>query len=197
MKKSEQETLAALVRGDHKAFDELFVANFNKVRFFIHRLIKSEAEAEELAQTIFVKLWTSRALIDPTKPFGAYLFTMARNAVYNHIKHKRVRSDFVNSIAHLKEETVCTEVSLHAKELNQLLDGSVERMPDQRRKIFRLSRQIGLSNGEIADRLSISKKTVENQLSLALQELRKTIHRFLLGIVCFCAPIGISIWISC
>jgi len=168
----EQNTLEALRNGEHKAFEVIFTAYYNKVRYFINGLLKSEADAEELAQDIFVKLWINRESINLHKSFNAYIYAVARNAAFNFLKHKLVEASYLEDYTELNE-VADSEQLIFAKEIGLLVELTVGKMPVQRKTIYQLSRNQGLSNNEIACQLGIAKKTVENQLSLALQELRR------------------------
>lgn len=178
------QTISALQRGEHKAFEDVFLAYFTKVKYFILQLVRNESEAEELAQDVFVKLWINHSSIQADKSFDAYLFTMANNAAYNYLKHKIVKDNYQELVTGTPAEFVSTpEELMYAKEISLLIEMTVNQMPDQRKKIFRMSRNRGYSNEQIAIELKITKKTVENQLSLALKELRKIISLFLLYVV--------------
>lgn len=168
----------AIKEGDEKAFEMVFVTYFNKVKYFIFGLIKSEEDAEELAQDIFVKLWVNRESVDFEKSLGSYLHTSARNATINFLKSKFVRDSYVSDQLHQEEGNESTEEGYYAQETALLIKMAVSQMPEKRKTIFELSREKGLSNDEIASQLGISKKTVENQLSLALKEIRKIITFF-------------------
>lgn len=169
-------TLEALRNGDHKAFEEVFLANFDKVKYFLNGFLKSESEAEELSQDIFVKLWINRLSIDPEKSFNTYLYTIARNAALNHLKRKLIEERFKDSRHDFEwEASDSSEDILFAREISLLIEMAVCKMPIQRKKIYQMSRNEGLSNQLIAEQLGISKKTVENQLSMALQEIRRVI----------------------
>lgn len=175
------ENITAFKRGEHKAFDRIFLAYFSKVKFFIRSIIGHEEDAKELAQDIFVKLWETRLNINIDKSFDSLLYTMSRNAAFNYIKHKNVSISYLNAIPNNAKYSVSdTEELVYAKEIQLLIDLTVSKMPDQRKRIFQYSRQDGLTNSEIAERLNINKKTVENQLSLALSELKRTILSLLL-----------------
>lgn len=178
----EIDTLTALKEGDVKAFDCIFVSYFGKVRCFINGLLKSEADAEDLAQDIFIKLWTNRGLLDPQKSVNALLYTMARNAAFNFLKHKLVLDNYTSDNSRIDTTLLpdTPEEILYAKEIELLIEMTVCRMPEQRRRIYRLSRNEAIPNEEIALQLHVTKKTVENQLSLALQDIRKVISCFLL-----------------
>lgn len=176
----ENTTIEALQNGNHKAFEEVFLTYFDKVKFLLNGLLKSESDAEELAQDIFVKLWINRQSIDTNKSFNSYLYTIARNAALNYLKHKLVEENFKNNFNGVDaEQADSSDEILFAKEINLLIEMAVCRMPVQRKRIYQMSREKDISNNGIAEELGISKKTVENQLSLALQEIKRVISAFL------------------
>ena len=166
-------TLEAFQDGNHKAFETIFIAYYNKTKTFIDGYIKSEPDAEELTEDLFVNLWINRHSIDTSRSFNSYLHTIARNAAINFLKHKYVCDAYLNN----NQETgysSTSEEDLIAKELEML---------EQRRMIYTLSRNEGLSNAEIAERLNTTKRNVESQLSLALKEIRKVISCFLVSLL--------------
>ena len=158
-------TLEAFQDGNHKAFETVFIAYYNKTKAFIDGYIKSESDAEELTEDLFVNLWINHDSIDASKSFSSYLHTIARNSAIN------------QEI----EYSSTSEEDLIAKELGLLIDDIVGKMSEQRKMIYTLSRQEGLSNAEIAIQLNTTKRNVESQLSLALKEIRKAISCFLLS----------------
>ena len=175
-------TLEAFQDGNHKAFETIFIAYYNKTKTFIDGYIKSEPDAEELTEDLFVNLWINRHSIDTSRSFNSYLHTIARNAAINFLKHKYVCDAYLNN----NQETgysSTSEEDLIAKELEMLIDELVGGMPEQRRMIYTLSRNEGLSNAEIAERLNTTKRNVESQLSLALKEIRKVISCFLVSLL--------------
>ena len=178
-----EETINELLNGSHKAYELIFISYYGKIKFFITGFIKSEEIAEELAQDIFLKLWENRASIDKTKSFGYFLYTMARNTTFNFLKHNLVHSTYVQRTKFDENLSLSPEEQVYADEIGLLVAMAVKKMPEQRRKIYELSREEGLPNEEIAKRLNISKKTVENQLSLALKELKQVVSIFIL-VVC-------------
>ncbi len=175
------ELLEALRSGDHDAFDRVFIIYFDKIKYFIHLLIRSRHEAEELAQEIFVNLWTTHDRIDPSRNFNAYLYRMARNAVYNHVRNNAVRNGRVSDLWEVDPAgTTDSEEIIIAKETQLLIDIAVNRMPRQRKTIFQMSRYENLDNTEIAERLNISRNAVEKQLRLALADIRDIITLFII-----------------
>lgn len=164
--------------GDHDAFRALFDVYFPKVRLFILRTVKAEDMAEELAQDIFVRVWISRDEFRQVRSFGPYLFSMARNQVYNYYKHKKVEERFAASVGERHQTPLDEEFD--AEELARLIERAVEQMPPQRKAVYEMSRHENLSNDEIAVRLSLSKRTVENHLYMALKSIKEIILIFLL-----------------
>ena len=180
-----QEIILQLRDGSHSAYEKIFVAYYGKIKYFINGFIKSEETAQELAQDIFLKLWERRESIDPEKSLGYFMYTMARNATFNFLKHKLVHSTYVSRFSAGEHLELSTEEKVYANEIGLIVAMAVKKMPSQRRKIYELSRHEGLTNDEIATKLGLSKKTVENQLSIALKELKKVISVFMVTICCF------------
>ncbi len=104
---------------------------------------------------------------------------MAKNAVINQIKRDLYHNEYIKYET-AKSEDFSLEEEIFAKEIRLLIDLTVTKMPDQRRRIYNMSRVEGLKNDEIAEKLHISKKTVENHLNMALKEIRKSISFMLL-----------------
>lgn len=180
--KIEIKTLEALKQGDHKAFEMVFITYYNKIKVFIYGYIKSESDAEELTEDLFVDLWENRENINTSKSFNSYLHTIARNAAINFLKHKYVHDAYFDTIQNT-EYSSTSEEDLIAKELGLLIDDVVDSMPEQRKQIYLLSRNDGLNNTEIAEKLNTTKRNVESQLSLALKEIRKAISLFFITLL--------------
>lgn len=179
-----KETILALKDGDHAAFERIFLFYFNKVRYFINGFVKSDADAEELAQDVFVKIWTNRDGIDPSRNFNTYIYVIARNATMNFLRGKYVRESFVaDQMKADGDGSASGEDLIMALEMDLLVDMALLKMPAQRKAVYEMNRKEGLSNDEIAQRLNISKKTVENQMSLALKELREVVELLIMLLV--------------
>lgn len=173
-----------LSKGNHEAYRKLFMRYYPKVRYFILGLVKSEEEADDLAQDVFAKLWTNRQQFVEVKTFGAYLYVSAKNTTFNYIESRQKRQEGLDKKLPDDENTFSPHEEMVAKDLQLLVDMVVDSMPSQRKIIYRLSREVGLSNDEIAGQLQLAKKTVENHLNLALKELRDAILLFLMAYLC-------------
>jgi len=176
----EKKLLEELSIGNEKAFDELFRLYFPRLKRFLISFIDSTEEAEDLAQDVFVKLWQNRHSLPLIKNLNAYLYRMAKNTVYTYLENK-IRTEIHTPNQTIEIPTVETlEEMVFAKELEELIDLTIRRMPPQRQTIFILSRKEGINNEEIAKRLNISKRTVETHISSALADLRKVLPSLLL-----------------
>ena len=174
----ERRYLEALAREDRSAFDALYLKYATKTEEFLYRMLKDHSEAEDITQDIFLKIWRNRTSIGAVDAFGPYLFRMARNAVYDRFDNRSVRENYARR-ASLLPEYELPDSAIDSRDLLLLIRMVVEKMPEQRRRIFRMSREEGLSNDQIAEQLSISRRTVENQISRALAELRKLVKLIL------------------
>ncbi len=176
----ETEYLKKIAQDDSQAFDALFMLYYPKVKNFISGLIKNEEDARDLAQDIFLKIWDNREKLDQITSFNAYLFQMAKNKVYDRYKQSVSYESYLSVHDRLQVAADDLEDKIAADDLNLLIDILIENMPDQRKKIFKLSRKEGLTNNEIALQLNISKRTVETHISKALSDIRKLISILLI-----------------
>ncbi|MFV0291202.1 MAG: RNA polymerase sigma-70 factor [Mangrovibacterium sp.] len=160
--------------GDHDAFHWIFLKYHPRVKLFINQIIKSESIAEELSQDIFLKVWTSREELPNLRSFDAYLFRMSKNTALNYLSHKYVEDSYSTN-NQSSAASFSPEEEYYAKELELLIQLTIDRMPDQRRKIYLMSRDENMETVQIAQTLGLTKKTVHNQISLALKDIRGVI----------------------
>lgn len=178
-KHTEKERLEALSCGDQQAFDALFREYFPKMKKFILGFLKNEAEAEDLSQDVFMKIWQNRSTLCEVENLNAYLYCAAKNTLYNYIERSQKAKFY--TIVHSMEIPTTDQIEemLMVEDLEKLINCTIDQMPPQRKTIFNLSRNGHFSNEEIAIRLNISKRTVEGHISAALADLRKILHLFL------------------
>jgi RNA polymerase sigma-70 factor (ECF subfamily) len=168
----------ALREGDHKAYETIFTNYFPRVKFYVNGFMRSEVIAEELTQEVFARLWENHDSVKPSvKSLTSFLFTIAYRVSIDWIRGKHVRESYYNERCKYPEETTSTEEDYIAHETRLFVDTIVERMPARQQEIFRLSKHMDLSNDEIAEQLSISKRTVENQLSLAIKKIKSAFYK--------------------
>lgn len=171
--------LKALKKGDMRAFDTIFEKYFPKMKQFLCGFLDSEAEAEDLSQDIFVKLWQNRSVLEGIENLNAYFYRIAKNTVYSYFE-RTLREETLGCTLPEAPASESLEEALFARELENLIGLAVEQMPPQRKAIFIMSRKEGLCNQEIADRMNISKRTVETHISAALNDIRKILSLLLL-----------------
>lgn len=167
--------IAQLKRGNKLAFSQLYRYHYPRVFSFLRTLLKDRFLAEEITQDVFFRLWINREYLDDKLPLDPYLFSMAKHTVSNFWKKKEIEERYLENLSEKTEDTI--EENLYCKELQRLIDEAIHAMPPQQQKIFRLSREEGLLNAEIAERLHISKRTVEKHISNSLEILRQVIKR--------------------
>ena len=172
--------LEALRGGDHQAFQQVYLHYAGSIRKFLQVLVRSEEEAREITQEVFVALWEKRERIDPRKNIKSYLYMVARNTALNYFEHKKVHDKYYAARMHEIEASLPSDEILISKETELLIEMAVSRMPEQRKKIFRMRRYEDLSVEEIARQLGLSKKTVESHLLSAKRDLREVIAVFML-----------------
>lgn len=164
--------LKKIKQSDISAFNTLFKIYENDIfNFLLFKLLNKET-AEDLLQEVFLILWENRSKINIELSIKAYLYTSAKNLSINHFRH--------NSVIKRHEENALSETSYYESpqeiyekdESNKTLLNTINKLPEKTRVTFLMSRVDGLAYKEIAERLNISIKTVENQIGSALKKLR-------------------------
>lgn len=163
---------------DNEHFHRLFKENYSALCHFAVALIKNTAEAEDIVQNSFVKMWENQDRIQIEISPKAYIYRAVKNACLNQIKHKKIREQYQLHVQNSDEINV-KETEIEKNELIIRINESIEKMPKQRQAIFKMSRFEGLKYKEIAEKLSISSKTVENHMGLAMKFLKEELKDYL------------------
>lgn len=174
----ESQHIHRLQKGDNVSFEYLYNAWSGKLYNFVMRISRGDSYlAEEIVQSVFIKVWESRQSLDPAKSFGAYLCTIAKNQLVNIYQHRMLEFLYHEKIKHSEpiENTTEKEVDYHL--LEEYIDSLIEQLPPARKEIFVLSRRNLLTNKEIAEKLNISENTIESQLTKAASFLRSEVNR--------------------
>lgn len=160
-------------QGDIKAFENLFHTYYAPLSYYAARILNDDILGEEIVQDFFVSLWEKREQISVEISVKNYLFRSIKNQCLNLIKHNKIKERHTQKI--LSENNIQHNIEeiLDANELSEKIEQSINELPDKRKEIFRLSREEGLKYREIAEKLNISIKTVETQMSLAIKHLRE------------------------
>lgn len=164
--------------GDKVAYEQLFKTHYNSLCRFAFSFIKDKDDAEDIVQELFVKLWSNSSKLEINTSIKAYLFRSVRNTCMNYLKHEKVKNLYFQNGSSTQVSEEYTD-HLANEELSHLIHASIEELPEKRKEIFLLSRSEGLKYAEIAKQLSISIKTVETQMGLALKFLREQLKHYL------------------
>lgn len=186
MEIEDQSITALLARKDQSAFEQVFKTYYKNLHAYALTILKDEANAEEMVQQVFFKLWDRADHLNLSGSIAAYLYRAVHNECLNYIKHLKVRSNHQLHVVHrMKNEVDHGPTKLMSGELEAKYREALNDLPEQCRTIFQLSRFEELKYREIADRLNISVKTVENQMGKALKILRVKLVEFLSALIIF------------
>lgn len=176
--KSDNEYVECLKKGDFFAFDALFHKYSEALYAFALSITRNKFAAEDITQLVFLKVWEKRALIKEHLSFKSFLFSVAYHETISWLRKEKSEKRRINEfVQHSAVHTNETEYAIEYKNIEGLANKIIEEMPEKRREIYRLSREQGYTNKEISEKLNISVKTVENQMTSALKSLREQMGR--------------------
>ncbi|WP_036879524.1 RNA polymerase sigma-70 factor [Xylanibacter oryzae] len=167
-------TILKFTRGDSDAFHDIFKSLYPRIFNFVLGFLKNHDDAEDATQLVFIKLWTNHEKFVAVNNFDSYIFTLTKYTVLNYIAAKKVVPLDIDVIPDIKGDASPYD-KLVEHDMKLLIDMVVEDMPKQRQTIYRMSREQHMKNEEIAEKLGLQKKTVENHINLALSDIRKAI----------------------
>jgi RNA polymerase sigma-70 factor (ECF subfamily) len=171
---TEPELVALLQKGSMTAFEELFGQYSQKLYNFSHSYLKSESESEDIVQEVFLKIWENRSKIKTGTSFQSYLFTIAFNSIKKSFNKKNRQDKFRTDLFNfLSAENTTLENHPNYEMLLSKLDAAIDQMPERRKEIFLLRKKDGIPVHDIAEKMNISSKTVENQITEAMNYLKR------------------------
>jgi RNA polymerase sigma-70 factor (ECF subfamily) len=175
---SDAELAGKIKAGEKNAYQEFFERYAPRIYQFSLSYLKNKSDSEELVQDVFLKIWEKRDMLDESKNVKSLIFKVAVNTIYDFIRRKNIENAF-NDFAHANFETVSDNTwhTVIYDEMTANLKELVAKLPDQQQKIFQLSREEGLTSEEIAAKLNLSKRTVENHLYRAISFLKENFKR--------------------
>jgi RNA polymerase sigma-70 factor (ECF subfamily) len=172
-KQVDKDVLIRLKKGDHAAFEDLYWIYNRRLYNFVLSILFDKSLAEDITQTCFLKIWENRENIDEEKSFTSYLHTIAKNLVYRETERELLKSRFLAVLQERQQKTDNTiQETIDAHLLQEHINELIEKLPPARKEIFIMNKLQGLSNKEIAEKLSISEKTVETQVYRSIQFLK-------------------------
>lgn len=174
------------VQGDDiNAFEELYDLYKVQLFNFCCSIIKSRAEVEEVIQDTFLEIWRARDQFHEIISFNGYIYRIAKNKSLNKIRKRSGEPRDFEEVQDNYSIFNHTENEILYQEMQEMLDVAIEALPRKRQEIFRLSREEGLSNEEIAARMGISVNTVKSQMTKALAFLKSYLEWVTMLVVIF------------
>ncbi|NGF57633.1 RNA polymerase sigma-70 factor [Parapusillimonas sp. SGNA-6] len=172
----DNELLLKLSDDDQDAFDEIYRRYWGDMFQSAYNLLREREACMDIVQEIFIWFWEHRHGLN-VRSLKPYLSVAVKFKVANYIKKGKVRSSFFDRLKKIEEPYELVDDSIEVKEMMQIINRFTNQLPDKCREIFLLSRQEHLSNKEIAERLGISVKTVENQMTIALKKMKSSLAK--------------------
>ncbi len=173
----EKEILLNLSQGKESAFQYLFDEYYQLLVSFAYRYLGDLDSSRNIVQDIFVMLYEKRDEIKIHTSLKSHLYQSVRNRALNVIKREKMQREHHSRILDEQDGQDINDESWIVNELEGRIGNIVGSLPGQCQKIFRMSRQEGISNSDIAEQLSISKRTVETQISKALKRIREDLKK--------------------
>lgn len=168
---NDEQLLCAIAMGNADALEQLYVRYWQKLFTAAYNVIKDKAICEDIVQEAFLQLWQRRETLAIQTTLQAYLFSMIRYSVFKQIKKEQTHSQVFRQLSE-RLQYITPEDIVVEKNIRSQLAIIVNSLPEKCREVYLLSREEQLSHHEIASRLNISTKTVENQITIALKKIR-------------------------
>lgn len=186
MDREDESVSILLAKRDEATFEQVFKSNFKRMHAYAFTILQDDHEAEEAVQQVFFRLWERNENLNINGPLAAYLYRAVHNQCLNQLRHLKVRSAHHLQVVYQHKNRESHPVDQAVKgELEQKIRSALQELPEQCRTVFQLSRFEELKYRDIAERLGISVKTVENQMGKALKILRARLVEYLSYLLAF------------
>jgi len=172
-----------MTAGNTIIFERIFKEHFKGLHAYAYTMLRDEQAAEDIVQHMFLKLWEKKDTIQIEKSVASYLYRAVYNDSLNYLKHQKVRTAYEAHETRNAGNSSNSPESISYKELEQKLELALKELPEGCRTVFQMSRFEELKYHEIAAKLEISVKTVENQMGKALRLLREKLVDYLPAIL--------------
>jgi len=167
---------------EEQEFELIFRKYYVRLCGFANKFIANTSEAEEIVQEVFLNIWAKKDRLKLDDEIKPYLFKSVQNLCFNFIEHQKVVDNYYSVIEVVyknKKEEFDSYESVLFTEFQAKVDEAIGSLPEECRKIFKMSREDGLKYAEIANKLGLSVKTVETQMSRALSKLKIELKDYL------------------
>lgn len=171
--RTEREIVEDVKDGMASAFDKLYEAYCDRLFRFAFSILKSKEDAEEVVQNTFFKIWEKRKYIDSNHTFKAFLFTIAYHITIDLLRERLKEKKYREIILEKATSNYNLEEAIEYGDLLEQVQKIVIDLPPRKNEIYQLSRINHLSYSEIAEKLNISVKTVENSINYSMNFIKK------------------------
>ena len=173
--------LARIKEGDIKAFEGIFRRYYSPLCWYAAGIIGQMEVAEEIVEELFYVFWRERENLQIFCSVKSYLYGAVHNEALQYCEHQEVRNRYREAMQASGESDISSdpEVQMEYKELEELINRALEKLPERRRCIFKMHRMEGKKYAEIASLLTVSVKTVEAEMTKALKALRKEVEKYI------------------
>lgn len=172
----DSELIQLLKKDDNIAFTEIYTRYGKSLAEFAGTKLHHLEDARDILHDLFVKLWEDRHTLEITGNLKSYLFTATRYRIIDKIRRNVIREDYASMLQSLNtSDSYEIDKMIEAKELQEIIEKSLDSLPPRTKEIFHLSRSEHHTVAEIAQMLDLSEQTVKNQITTALKHLRQSI----------------------
>lgn len=177
----DKQIIRKIKKSDLAAFRELYDAGYNSLLTFAMSFLKEKEIAKDIVQETYLSLWENRHQIHLIRNINGYLYKNVKNRCLNYYKHLQIIENHRDrNYIQLKEIELSAPDRfnnvfeyINHEELNERIINILDDLPEDRQKIFKLSRFHGLKNYEIAEKLNISVRTVDTQIYRAMKVFKE------------------------
>lgn len=184
--KEEKQLFEELCNNNEKAFEKLFHTYYGHLCVFASQILLDNQSAEEIVQDFFVKIWEKRHQLSIDSSVKNYFYRSVKNLCLNFIQHNKTKLRHAQTVLSEAKSNQQKDDGFFEIDLAYKIEESIQSLPKKRQEIFRMSREEGLKYREIAEKLNISIKTVETQISFALSTLRDKLKKYNRHYILFC-----------
>ncbi|MDN5213400.1 RNA polymerase sigma-70 factor [Fulvivirgaceae bacterium BMA12] len=186
---SDHQLFALIKKNNQLAFAAIYDKYWESLYSIAYRKTGSSQETEDLLHEVFMDLWKNRQNIEIRKSFAAYIATALKYKIFRLIDAQNVRKKHAGSVSFESRNMETTpENQLSFEELYDLIEESIEKLPQKCKSVFRLSRGDHQTVKEIATTLNISPHTAQNHINYALKKLRIDLQDYLTILIILCLP---------
>ena len=184
---TERELVDGVKDGLASAFDQLYENYANRLYHFALSILKSKQDAEEVVQNTFYKIWEKRHTLERDQPFKSFIFKISYNVTVDLLRERLKEKKYKDNILGKATINFNLDESIEFGDLLDNVNEIVKDLPPRKSEIYQLSRVHQLSYSEIAERLNISVKTVENSINFSLNFIKKRLGEDSLLIILYAA----------